>query len=192
VLPRVLLPSGVLLLAACPTFSYGPEAYEVEVESSACVEAGLRRGCSRFRYDNGEIYTSSDPQLVQLRVGFESDERNLAYLRLDFSVPGMPLVRRTCALPTGPTDASLTGLEDLEMLGEVDEGFGCALVVLADASTADDVDATRTAQGILEIQAALLAAEPGPYAISALLVDDNDLQSSTVRWQFTVREPERE
>lgn len=177
---RALLLPCLPVLAGCPTFSYGPEASVASASSQQCTEAGLDEGCTSFQVDNGDVYTDAVAQPVWLRIAFEAPERNLAYLNLEYSVPGMPLVRRTCSIPTS-MDAE-----------EVEEGFGCVRVELLGDEDGSIGDPSSTAEGILEVGASLLAPQPGSHAIAAWLTDDNGFDSPVVRWQFSVIEPLRD
>lgn len=172
-LPLLCLP----LCAACPTFSYGPEVYEIQATAQECVDEELDADCTAFELDNGEVFTAATRQPVWLRLGFDAPARNLAYVSLVFEVPGVPPIRRTCAIPSEPIDD--------------DEGFGCAAVRLFGDAGSDSGNPARTAEGVLELETLLVAPEPGPHAISAWLTDAEGLDSPVVRWQFSVIEPLR-
>jgi hypothetical protein len=167
----------VPLLAACPTFSVGPEAYELPVTAAACEAKDLAADCTTFALDNGTIFTAATRQSVALRLGFEAPARNLAYVALVFEVPGRPPIRRTCAIPAEP----LSNTED----------HGCASIGLGGNGSGVSGDPAGAAEGVLHIEAVLLAPEPGSYAISVWLTDDEGLDSPVVRWQFPVVEPQR-
>jgi hypothetical protein len=166
------------LLAGCPTFSHGPEASIPLVSSEECESAGLDEGCTSFEVDNGDVHTDPSAQPIWLRIEFEALERNLAYLNVEYSVPGMPLLRRTCSLSTEDDDE------------EVEAGFGCIRVTLL-GDGEELIDPSSTAEGVLAVGASLQAPQPGSHAISAWLTDDNGFDSPVVSWQFPVLEPLR-
>ncbi|MCX4247069.1 hypothetical protein [Paraliomyxa miuraensis] len=181
------------LLAACPTFEYGPEAYEL---TASCVELGPGGGvvvdddgeprvvtCSRFEHDNGAVLlTSPQPQPLVLVFGFEAFERNLDYVTLQYERPGLPPSRLIC--PFG------YGLEDEDVSAD---GIQCLSVGLDGHDPEDPGDQPSTpegaASGVIDVRARIDAAVPGQYAISAWLTDDNDFESPVLRWQFTVQDP---
>lgn len=194
VLLRALPLLGLPLLAACPTFSYGPEAFEIEADPLDCEGVGLEATCTRFELDNGTIFTSPVPQSVWLRLGFEADHRNLEDLVLEYEIPGRSPVRVACPL-TGEVvdmDAGDDGVPEVEDGSEPSWAeLGCRAPQLADATETTLTSPAEAAQGVLELEALVLAEQAGSYAISAWLTDANGLESPTVRWQFPVVDPVR-
>lgn len=173
---------GLLAVCACPTFAVGPEAYELlERDQATCEAAELGPGpCSLFDLDNGPIFDGTQPQPLRLRFGFESPERNLAQVGLSYERPGQDPIERTCDF----------GIYDQDPQGS--GGLQCRRVVLSDTIDNEAARVDTTAQGVLEIGLDIVADQLGPHAISMWLIDDNEFESPTVRWTFSVNEPARE
>lgn len=173
---------GLLALAACPSFAVGPEAFELlERDEATCEAAELGPApCSRFEVDNGVLFNDVDPQPLQLRFGFESTERNLSYLSLSYERPGQAPVEQTCDF----------GIYEQDPQGSPE--LRCYRVTLSNTGEDEASGVATTARGVLDVDLDVLADEAGPYAVSMWLTDDNGFESPTIRWQFTVREPERE
>ncbi|MEM9457712.1 MAG: hypothetical protein AAGF11_26270 [Myxococcota bacterium] len=180
--PRVLPLLGLLALTACPTFAVGPEAYELlERDPALCEAAELGPGpCSLFDLDNGTIFDNAQPQPLRLRFGFESPERNLAQLGLSYERPSQAPTELTWSFEV--EGQPLPGNEALRL----------RRVVLSGTGDNEAQPVQTTAQGVLEVDLDIVANEPGDYAISMWLTDDNEFESPTVRWSFSVNEPARE
>jgi len=216
VLRRALALLVLPLLAACPTFAYGPEAYEIRATAAECEAALLEEDCTRFQLDNGTLRASDQAQPVLLQLGFRSDFRNLVDLHLRYEIPGRSPIDAICPLVgvsdtdtetgTGEGTTAETGDETGTGGDETGTGTGgdtegddapvptqeltCVAVGLADGiPTSTDSNVARTAEGVMAIQASIVAPDPGSYAISAWLVDANRFESPVVRWQFPVIEP---
>lgn len=193
-LPLLCLP----LLTACPTFSYGPEAFELEADPLDCEAVGLEASCTRFELDNGIVFATPVPQSVWLRLGFEADHRNLQDLVLEYEIPGRSPVRVACPLVGEEDEEDMDAGDDGEPVPEVTDGsepswpeLGCGAVQLADATETTLTSPAAAARGVLEVESLILAEHAGSHAISAWLTDTTGLQSPTLRWQFPVIDPMR-
>lgn len=176
-LPLVLLP----LLAACPSFAYGPEAYELyEDDELICMDAGFEGAPCPYIATINHFDTDTDWRPFVLELGFEATERNLDYVTLVYERPGQAPTSHSCAFGRG--------LDDTDV-----DGFICTFVGLAgyeEGSTGQRSPADVT-QGVMRIDTLIDARTPGPYAFSVWLTDDNDFESEVLRWQLTLHEPQR-